>query len=147
MNYRRIQLSIIAFTLVLGGLIFTFSALAHTSLPAFASGISQDFYVPSGTDPWGTAIDSTGHIWVALPGCDPAPTCPSTTPPGKIAEFNPSNSSWMNTYTLPTGYAQPLFLAVDGQGHVWFTEPMNDSIGMLNPNNTTNQFQQWTIPT
>jgi virginiamycin B lyase len=147
MNNRRIQLSIIAFTLVLGSLIFTFSPLAHTSLTAFASTTSQDFYVPSGTDPWGTAIDNNGHIWVALPGCDPAPTCPSSTPPGKIAEFNPSNSSWMNTYTLPTGYAQALFLTVDGQGRVWFTEPTNDSIGMLNPNNTSNQFQQWTIPT
>ena len=48
-------------------------------------------------------------------------------------------------YTLPVGYAQPLFLAFDGQGRLWFTMPMDDSIGMYNPGNNT--FQQWTVPT
>src|SRR6266536_302286 len=113
---------------------------------AYASGITtQDFYIPSGVDPWGTTFDSNGHVWLSIPGCDPAPTCNSNTPPGKIAEFNPSNSSWMNTYQLPSGYAQPLFLAFDAQGRLWFPMPMDNSIGMFNPG--TNTFQQWAVPT
>lgn len=80
MNSRKIQLSIVAFTLLLGSLLLTFRALTRT---AFAIGATiQDFYVSSGTDPWGTAIDNNGHIWVALPGCDPAPTCATNTLPG-----------------------------------------------------------------
>ncbi len=145
---RKIILSIFTFTLLLGILLLAFRMVGNTLHPAFASGVTiQDFYIPSGTDPWGTAIDNNGHIWVAIPGCDPSPSCGSSPPPGKIAEYNPSNSSWMNTYTFPAGYAQPLFLAIDTKGHVWFTMPMNDSIGMLNPGITSNPFQQWTIPT
>ncbi len=49
---------------------------------ALASGISSatDYSVP-GSDPWGTTFDSSGRVWVALPGCDLAPSCPSSTPP------------------------------------------------------------------
>jgi streptogramin lyase len=64
---------------------------------------------------------------------------------GKIAEFNPSNSSWMNTYQLPSGDAQPLFLAFDSQGRLWFPLPMANSIAMFNPSNNT--YQKWAIPT
>ncbi len=106
---------------------------------------ARDFYIPSGSDPWGTTFDSSGHVWLAIPGCDPSPTCNSSTPPGKIAEFNPSNSSWMSTYQLPSGYAQPLFLAFDSQGRLWFPMPMKNSLGMFNPGNKT--FQQWAVPT
>ncbi|MGZ3629177.1 MAG: Vgb family protein [Ktedonobacteraceae bacterium] len=135
-----------AFILLAGSLLLIFNMAGNPVKSAFASGVTaQDYYVPSGTDPWGTAIDSNGHVWLAIPGCDPAPTCSSTTPPGKIAEFNPSNSSWLNMYTLPVGYAQPLFLVFDGQGRLWFTMPTDDSIGMYNPGNNT--FQQWTVPT
>ncbi len=124
----------------------TFGIIGTSLHHVFASGITtQDFYIPSGNDPWGTTIDNNGHIWLAIPGCDPAPTCSSNTPPGKIAEFNASTSSWMNTYQLPSGYAQPLFLAFDAQGRLWFAMPMDNSIGMFNPSNST--FQQWAVPT
>ena len=106
---------------------------------------ARDFYIPSSSDPWGTTFDSSGHVWLAIPGCDPSPTCGSNTPPGKIAEFNPSNSSWMNTYQLPSGYAQPLFLAFNSQGRLWFPLPMANSIAMFNPSNNT--YQKWAIPT
>ena len=106
---------------------------------------TQDFYIPSSLDPWGTTFDSKGQVWLAIPGCDPAPTCNSSTPPGEIAEFNPSTSSWINTYHLPSGYAQPLFLAFDSQGKLWFPLPMGNSIGMFNPSNNT--FHQWPVPT
>ena len=111
-----------------------------------AAGVtSTDYYLPNGTDPWGTAFDSSGNVWVAAPGCDPSPMCSNTTPPGKIDVFNPAASGWPNTYTLPSGYAQPLFLAFDAQGNVWFPLPMGNSIGMFNPGTQT--FQQWTVPT
>src|ERR1051326_6921844 len=53
------------------------------------SGISSvtDYFVP-GSFPWGTAFDSSGRVWVAMPGCDPAPSCPNSTPPGKLALFD-----------------------------------------------------------
>ena len=90
-NRRISKLSIFAFTLLLGSFVMIFG-IAGTSLhAAFASGITtQDFYIPSGTDPWGATVDNNGHVWLAIPGCDPAPTCNSNTPPGKIAEYNPS---------------------------------------------------------
>lgn len=108
---------------------------------------AQDWYIPSGQDPWGTAFDSSGHVWVAIPGCDPEPTCDSGTPPGKIEEFDPSTSSWIATYQLPGNFAQPLFLAFaqKGKGNLWFPMPMSNSLGMFNP--TTHAFHQWAVPT
>src|SRR5207245_6361429 len=44
-----------------------------------------------------------------------------------------------------SGYAQPLFLASDTQGNLWFPMPMSNSIGMLNPQAKT--FQQIPVPT
>jgi streptogramin lyase len=123
-----------------------FAGVNHT---AFARGLtaitSQDWYIPSGTDPWGTAFDSSGHVWVAVPGCDPEPTCPANTPPGKIEEFDPSTFSWIATIQLPANFAQPLFLAFDAAGRIWFAQPNNNSIGMYNP--ATKVFQQWAVPT
>lgn len=106
---------------------------------------SQDWYVPSGTDPFGTAFDSSGHVWVAVPGCDPEPTCPTGTPPGKIEEFDPSTSSWIATIQLPAKFSQAFFLAFDAKGRIWFAQPNNNTIGMYNP--TTKVFHQWTVPT
>ena len=97
-----------------------------------------------GQEPWGTTFDSNGNVWVAVPGCDPSPTY-ATTPPGKIEEYNPVASSWIATYALPAGYAQPLFLAFDAQGNLWFPMPMANSIGMLNLVSKT--FQQIPVPT
>lgn len=112
---------------------------------ASASTINE-YTLPSGNiDPWGTAIDSQGHVWVAVPGCDPGPTCPNGTPPGRLAEFNSTTTQWIGTYQLPTGYAQPLFLAFDKQGMLWFALPMGNAIGMFNP--TSHAFQQWKVPT
>ncbi len=106
---------------------------------------TKDFQIPSGEDPWGTTFDSKGQVWLAIPSCDPAPTCSPNDPPGKIAEFNPVTSNWIKTYQLPTGYAQPLFLAFDSQGRLWFPLPMGNSIGMFDPSKNT--FQQWAVPT
>lgn len=114
---------------------------------ALASGVSAtDYYLPfGGGDPWGTAFDSSGRVWVAAPGCDLAPTCPSGTPPGKLALFDPSTTSWVTVVSLPAGYGQPLFVKVDGAGRVWFTMPVTNSIGVYDPANQT--VQQWSVPT
>ncbi len=120
-------------------------AAVHAQRANAQSVTSTDFAAPQGTaDAWGTAFDSHGHVWVAMPGCDLAPQCSSTFP-GKISEFDPATTSWIITYSLPAGYGQPIFLAFDPQGNVWFTMPMSNTIGMLNPTNGTTQ--QFAVPT
>src|SRR6266705_331812 len=145
-NGRKITRSFLALTILMGSLNVAFGMAGYGVYLAHASGITtQDFYIPSSQDPWGTTFDSNGNVWLTIPGCDPAPTCSASTPAGKIAEFNPATSRWIATYQLPSGYAQPLFLAFDAQGRLWFPMPMDNSIGMLNPSN--NAFQQWPVPT
>ncbi|GCE13580.1 virginiamycin B lyase family protein [Tengunoibacter tsumagoiensis] len=115
---------------------------------AQAAGISSftTYSVPGGSmDPWGTAFDSTGRVWVTLPGCDPNPSCPSSTPPGKLALFDPSSHTWVTVVSLPAGYGQPLFVTVDQNGKVWFTMPVTNAIGMYDPVSTN--VAQWAIPT
>ncbi|HYU73383.1 MAG TPA: hypothetical protein VEL31_11955 [Ktedonobacteraceae bacterium] len=118
-------------------------AHAQSSL---ASGISSlTTYSVPGSDPWGTAFDSSGHVWVAIPGCDPAPSCSSSTPPGKLGLFDPNGQNWVTIVSLPTGYGQPIFVAVDHTGKVWFTMPVTNTIGMYDPVSTT--VTQWAVPT
>jgi streptogramin lyase len=147
---KKILLSLVALVTVIASVALTLglignmvrSGLAQPVLSATVT--ATDYYIPSGSDPWGTAFDSHGNVWVAIPSCDPSPTC-SNSNPGKIAEFNPGSSSWSATYQLPSGYAQPLLLAFDSQGFLWFTMPMNNSIGKFDPSAHT--FQQWAVPT
>lgn len=117
----------------------------NAALAASAGVTTNVFRVPKGNDAWGTAMNKVGNIWVALPGCDPTPTCPSGTPPGKLVIFNPTTSKWVNIHTLPAGYAQPFFLAFDQKGRLWFPLPMGNAIGMYIPSKNT--YQQWTVPT
>lgn len=115
-------------------------------LPAAAAApVATDFSVQVGTNPWGTAFDQVGHVWVALPGCDPTPTCSTTTPPGKINVYDGKTQALLRSYTLPVNYAQAFFLAVDAQGNVWFPMPMANAIGVLHPQ--TGLYQQWQVPT
>ena len=148
MDKRKLLLSLVTLGMLVSSLALAFNMFGKDIRSTYAqsAGVNvSDFYVPAGQEPWGTTFDSSGNVWVALPGCDPSPTCGSNTPPGKIAEYNPSASSWVATYQLPSGFAQPLFLAFDGQGNLWFPMPMSNSIGMLNPGSHT--FQQWVVPT
>jgi streptogramin lyase len=148
LNKRNILVSLVTLVMLIGSGVLAIDVIGGGLRPTYAQGSGvtfKDFFIPSSDDPWGTTFDSKGNVWLAIPGCDPSPTCNSTAPPGKIAEFNPSSSSWIATYQLPSGYAQPLFLAFDAQGRLWFPMPMDNSIGMLNPSNKT--FQQWAVPT
>ncbi len=133
--------------MVAASIIFAFgSSILSRGQSSFASSINsfKEFSTP-GSDPWGTAFDASGHVWVALPGCDPSPNCSSSTPPGKLALFDPGSQSWVTVVALPAGYGQPLFVAVDKNGKVWFTMPVTNSIGMYDPVATT--VSQWAVPT
>lgn len=144
MHSKRILSGVVLFTLLAASIaVFSTMRSALAQHPAALS--SQDWYLQSGIDPFGTAFDSKGNVWVAVPGCDPEPNCPSGTPSGKIEEFNPANSSWIATYQLPANYGQPLFLAFDKKGNIWFPMFMTNSIGKLNP--STGTFHQWQVPT
>jgi len=84
-------------------------------------------------DPWGLALDKSGDIWFAEPGCDFAPTCPAGTPPGQIGELK-AFSHVVVFYTLPNIPGnQPIFLAFDRSGDLWFTTPNNSKIGEFRP--------------
>jgi virginiamycin B lyase len=107
--------------------------------------IAVSTYSTPGSDPWGTGFDSAGRVWVAMPGCDPAPRCSNSTPPGELGLFDPASNTWITTVSLPSGYGQPLFVAVDASGNVWFTMPVTNSIGVYDPANRS--VTQWTIPT
>jgi len=126
-----------------GAVLVLLSAQAAFARPLSVT--STDFFINSGTDPWGTAFDGLGHLWLAVPGCDPSPTCFKTDPPGKIEEYNVSNMAWIQTLQLPSGYGQPIFLAIDGKGRLWFPGVMSNAIEMYNPANQT--FHKWKIPT
>ncbi len=108
-----------------------------------AAGVKE---TPTAANPWAVAFDSTGHIWVAEPGCDAQPTC-LTTFPSYIGEFNRSDESLVKSYLEPKGYSSPVFLVVDKKnGYIWFTEPTTNAIGELIPGSTPT-WKQWTVPT
>jgi virginiamycin B lyase len=91
--------------------------------------------------PWGIAMDKTrGFIWVAEPGCEPKPTCPSRFQ-GVLGEYALSDGSFITNFYEPSGYTSPMFVAVDGSGNVWFTQPNSDAIGEFDPQHQT--WHQW----
>ena len=147
---RKILSGYITLTMCIVIAFLTFGCIGFGNYSAHAkqqdySMTTADFTIPGSSDPWGTTFDNSGYVWLAIPGCDPTPTCNPNDPPGEIAEFDPASSNWINTFHLPSGFAQPLFLAFDSQGKLWFPLPMGNSIGMFDPG--TNTFQQWIVPT
>ncbi|HVB72412.1 MAG TPA: hypothetical protein VNE38_02555 [Ktedonobacteraceae bacterium] len=148
MDQRKIVLSLVALGTLLASVALALNMFGkgiHSTFAQSPGVTATDYWLNGGQEPWGITFDSRGNVWVAVPGCDPSPTCGSSTPPGKIEEFNPVYSSWIATYQLPAGYAQPLFLAFDANGNLWFPMPMSNSIGMLNLQTKT--FNQYPVPT
>jgi streptogramin lyase len=129
-------------TLLQQGQVFVAHAQSHTQ--SYTASITE-FAVPAGSNPWGTAIDGQGAIWVALPGCDPNPLCAPGTAPGKLAIFDPTLKSWTRTISLPAQYGQPISLAFDHSGNLWFPMPTTNTLGRYNPG--TNTISQWRVPT
>jgi len=145
---KKTWLSLIVMGTLVASTLFALSSfgvsLTHAKGTKRATLISSDYTVPAGSDPWGTASDSKGNLWVAIPGCDPSPYCSTSTPPGRIAEFNPTSKSWIANYQFPSGYGQALFLTFKGS-NLWFAMPMTNAIGMFNTSKHT--YQKWTVPT
>src|SRR3954466_3030178 len=81
----------------------------------------RTFWTHGVGEPWGIAIDASGSVWFAEPGCDFAPTCAGNTPPGQIGKLNPSTGAF-SFYTLPgIPGNQPIFVTFDSAGTLWFT--------------------------
>ncbi len=93
--------------------------------------------------PWATTFDYTnGFVWVAEPGCEPLPKCPSKFP-GILGQYALSDGSFIRDHVEPSGYTSPLFAVVDTKGDIWFTEPTSDAVGEFNPSN--NDWKQWAV--
>jgi streptogramin lyase len=94
--------------------------------------------------PWGIAVDGAGDVWFAEPGCDFAPTCPASAGPGQIGVIKASSHAVV-FFPLPNIPGnQPIFLAFDGSGKLWFTTPNNSRIGQFDP--STGRFVgQWPV--
>jgi len=96
---------------------------SHRALSMVASQVS------TALTPWGVAIDyQQGIVWVAEPGCVPNPRCSSTTQ-GDLSQYALSDGNFMADFSEPNGYSSPLFLAVDNEGNVWFTQSTTDALG------------------
>jgi streptogramin lyase len=143
--YKKILVSLLAVTLLIASVALAFAGPLHGLFAQANTPTLTDMNTQGGgSDPWGTAFDSTGRVWVAVPSCDPTPQCGSIAP-GQMDVYSPQNNSWPVTYKYPSGFGQSLFLAFDKQGRVWFPMPMSNSLGMFNP--ATNTFSQWAVPT
>lgn len=143
--HKRILFSLLAITLLIAGAALAFIGPLHNTSAQIAAPTVTDMYTQGGGwDPWGTAFDSTGRVWIATPSCDPSPQCGSTAP-GQMNVYNPQFGAWPVAYKFPTGFGQALFLAFDKLGRAWFPMPMSNSLGMFDP--STNTFNQWPVPT
>jgi virginiamycin B lyase len=131
-------LSIIAIITLFGSVLSGAHPAAHANAPGV-----RETPTPSGI-PWGVAFGGNGNVWVAEPGCDGLNCSPQT---GAIASFNRQNFVLLQDYKEPAGYSSPLFLAIDTQGNVWFTEPVTNAIGELLLKSGTPNWNQWTVPT
>lgn len=93
--------------------------------------------------PWGIAIDyARGFVWVAEPGCQPKPKCSATTQ-GILGQYAYSDSNLIQNFNEPANYSSPLFVAIDKNGNVWFTEPDTDAIGEFNEQSQS--WNQWPL--
>jgi streptogramin lyase len=93
--------------------------------------------------PWGMALDyARGFMWVAEPGCEPKPKCPVTTQ-GILGQYAFSDSNFIQNFIEPVGYSSPLFVAIDKDGNVWFTQPGTDAIGEFDTQNQN--WNQWPL--
>jgi streptogramin lyase len=103
-----------------------------------ATSTINTFWATQGVgDPWGTAVDASGNVWFAEPGCDFTPTCPAGAGPGQIGEIKASNHAVVFT-TLPNIPGNhPIFLTFDSSGNLWFTTPDNSRIGEFSPSSGT----------
>ena len=138
-----VRIGLAAFVL-LGILAFGSSLIIHQT-SAHAAGITR---ANTSAFPWGLALDGSGHIWVAEPGCDASPTCTppaqGTLAPGVIGKYNRSDDTKIQDFQAPPNY-NPVFLALDAQGNVWFTDSTHNALGELIPGSNT--WTEYPVPT
>ena len=131
----------LALCVILSILVFGASLIIHQT-NAHATGITQ---ATTATNPWGLAIDGSGHIWAAEPGCDASPTC-TNPPPGIISEYNLADDTKVTDFHSPSSPVYtPVFLALDALGNIWFTDSTHNAIGKLVPGSNT--WTEYTVPT
>ncbi len=100
-------------------------------------------HAPTTSSPWGLTLDpSHGYVWVAEPGCEMVPTCP-TAFPSAIGQYSFSDGAFIQDYSEPKGYTSPLFIVNDTVGNLWFTQPNSDAIGEFDPINFV--WHQWSV--
>ena len=120
------------------------SSGAASPSPTQPNGIDTFPTVGGAGMPWGIAVDRAGNVWFAEPGCDFAPTCPAGARAGQIGEIKASSGA-MVFFPLPDIPGnQPVFLAFDGSGNLWFTTPGNSRIGEFDPS-TGRYVGQWPV--
>jgi streptogramin lyase len=86
--------------------------------------------------PWGEALDNAGHLWVAEPNCDASPVCAAPPTSGTIGEYDSVTMNKIMDFIAPNG-VNPVFVAPDSQGNIWFTDPSHALIGKLVPSKGT----------
>jgi virginiamycin B lyase len=92
--------------------------------------------------PWGIAFDRFGNLWFAKAGCE-VPTLCALDQPGEIGVIR-AGGGQPEFFPLPAVAGnQPLFVAPDDAGAVWFTTPRNAHIGRFDP--VTATFEQWAV--
>jgi virginiamycin B lyase len=140
----RLRASIVGLLpLLVSAVTFGMTALVAPSAAqaTTAAGVA-DYPVPSSyTDPWGTAFEPDGRVWVALPGCDLPNPCYN--PTSGLGLFDPKVHRFVSVVSMPE--SRPLFVAVASDGSVWFTLPLTNSIGVYRPDTQT--LKSWTVPT
>lgn len=94
--------------------------------------------------PWGLAFDKSGNTWVAEPNCDPEPACAPPLLAGSLGQYKTADDSHVKDF-IPSKAYVPTFVAVDGSGNIWFTDPSNNAIGELVPGSNT--WTEFTAPT
>lgn len=136
----RVVRLVLASCVILGVMIVGSSLIIHQT-DAHAANITR---ASTTVNPWGLAIDGSGHIWVAEPGCDASPTC-GTPLPGVIGEYNLADDTKVADFQATPSNYNPVFLALDGQGNIWFTDSTHNAIGELIPGSNT--WTEYSAPT
>jgi streptogramin lyase len=99
---------------------------------------------PTALTPWGVALDYVhGFVWVAEPGCTPNPNKCASAVQGVLGQYALSDGNFIANYNEPDNYSSPFFVAVDGNGDVWFTQPSSDALGEFDPQDQS--WQQWQL--
>ncbi|HKV57208.1 MAG TPA: hypothetical protein VJO32_02970 [Ktedonobacteraceae bacterium] len=153
-----IRIAIVSCSLI-ASIALAVGLLVHAHSAAYADPPLIQTTVPAinslfGADPWDVKINN-GHVWVAEPQCDvnvaggyPICSHPTNIVVGGILEYSVSGfsngASPVNKLAMPPGYTSPFFLAFDGSGNLWFSEPVINSIGEYD---TGGNWHQWTVPT